>query len=134
MTRIRSTDKSHIDDRRGQSSGGSGFPGGFPIPGGLKAGGGLLGVVVLLASLLLPKLLGAGATSSLSSDTGEPGASTCATELEQIVCGVTNDVQAYWAQAYAQKVLAPRQSDVTTSMTSNDGGVTTPAVTWTVAP
>jgi predicted metalloprotease len=97
MTRIRSTDKSHIDDRRGQSSGG--FPGGFPIPGGLKAGGGLLGVVVLLASLLLPKLLGAGATSSsLSSGSSAAVSGSCDTELEQIVCGVTNDVQTYWAQ------------------------------------
>ncbi len=122
MTRIRSTDKSHIDDRRGQSSGGSGFPGGFPIPGGLKAGGGLLGVVVLLASLLLPKLLGAGATSSLSSDTGEPGASTCATELEQIVCGVTNDVQAYWAQALPDAFGTAYQE---TSTVWFSGGVST---------
>ncbi len=105
MTRIRSTDKSRIDDRRGQSGGGMGFPGGFPIPGGIKAGGGLLGLIVVVASLLLPKLLGAGGaggaggTSSLGSDTGDPGASECVTELEQIVCGVTNDVQEYWAQA-----------------------------------
>jgi predicted metalloprotease len=100
MTRIRSTDKSRIDDRRGQSGGGMGFPGGFPIPGGIKAGGGLLGLIVVVASLLLPKLLGAGdTTSSLSTDTGDSSSTSCETELEQIVCGVTNDVQDYWAQA-----------------------------------
>ncbi len=99
MTKIRSTDKSNIQDRRGQSSGG--FPGGFPIPGGLKAGGGWLGVVVLLASLFLPKLLGSSG-SSLSSDTGNAGATTCETELEQIVCGVANDVQEYWTSQLPQ--------------------------------
>lgn len=101
MTRIRSTDKSRIDDRRGQSGGGGGMglPGGFPIPGGLKAGGGLVGLLVVVASLLLPKLLGAGGTSSISSDTGDSTSTQCETELEQIVCGVTNDVQDYWAQA-----------------------------------
>ncbi len=99
MTKIRSTDKSHIQDRRGQSSGG-GL--GFPIPGGLKGGGGLLGIVVLLASLFLPKLLGSGQSSSVSSDTGNSGAVTCETEIEQVVCGVANDVQEYWAQALPQ--------------------------------
>lgn len=114
MTKIRSTDGSHIDDRRGQSSGGSsgGFPfqlpgmgggGGGGLPGGLKAGGGILGIIVLLASLFLPKLLGAGSTPSQAADVGAGSSSTgssggqCVTELEQIVCGVTNDVQDYWA-------------------------------------
>ena len=98
MTKIRSTDKSHIQDRRGQSGGGGfGFPGGLPIPGGLKAGGGLMGLLLVVAAMLLPKLLGAGATSTgLSSDTGDPNATSCETELEQIVCGVTNDVQTFW--------------------------------------
>ena len=116
MTKIRSTDGSHIDDRRGRGGGagssGGGFPFQFPgmgggggLPGGLKAGGGLLGIIVLVASLLLPRLLGAGGTTAdttggsqaagLGGSTGSPG--TCVTELEQIVCGVTNDVQLYWA-------------------------------------
>jgi len=103
MTKIRSTNKGNIDDRRGQSSGGGGLglPGGMQLPGGLKAGGGLLGVIVLVASLLLPKLLGAGgtATNSAAGTTGSSASSECVTEIEQIVCGVTNDVQQYWAEA-----------------------------------
>ena len=100
MTKIRSTDGSHIDDRRGQSGGGGGggFPfqipgmggsggggGGMPgLPGGLKAGGGLLGIIVLLAAVFLPKLLGAGGTGATSQaaevgSSGEPG--QCVTEL-----------------------------------------------------
>ena len=116
MTKIRSTDGSHIDDRRGSGGGGgrSGGSGGFPFQlpgtggglgggglGNLGKGGGILGIIVLLAAVLLPKLLGAGGTSQAadvgSGSSGEPG--RCVTELEQIVCGVTNDVQIYWADA-----------------------------------
>ncbi|MGB8859907.1 MAG: neutral zinc metallopeptidase [Ilumatobacteraceae bacterium] len=121
MTKIRSTDGSHIDDRRGQSGGGGGGAGGFPfqlpgmggsgggggglpgLPGGLKAGGGLIGIIVLLAAMFLPKLLGAGGTSQAASlpSGSSAGSSTgqCVTDLEQIVCGVTNDVQDYWVKA-----------------------------------
>ncbi len=121
MTKIRSTDASHIDDRRGQSSGRSsgGFPfqipgmggsggggGGMPgLPGGLKAGGGLLGILVLLAAMFLPKLLAAGGTSQATTLPAQStGSSTgqCVTDLEQIVCGVTNDVQDYWTRALPQ--------------------------------
>lgn len=122
MTKIRSTDSSHIDDRRGQSGGGSssgGFPfqipgmgggsgggGGMPgLPGGLKAGGGLIGILVLLAAMFLPKLLGAGGASQAATlpaqSTGSASAG-CVTDLEQIVCGVTNDVQDYWTRALPQ--------------------------------
>ena len=99
MTKIRSGDSSMIDDRRGSGGGVfSGGGGGFPIP--IKAGGGVLGVIVLLASLLLPKLLG-----SSHNATGVPPAAdksadasdgACNSDLEQIVCGATADVQAYW--------------------------------------
>ena len=96
MTKIRSGNSTMIDDRRGSGSGLGG--GGFPIP--IKAGGGVLGIIVLLASILLPKLLG-GSNNATSvpqqqDRTGSATADTCDDELEQIVCGATEDVQAYW--------------------------------------
>ena len=103
MTKIRSSDSSMIDDRRGSGGGGGGFPGlgggGFPIP--MKAGGGLLGLVVLLAALFLPKLLGSGpSTSGVTQPVDRTGAAaaepSCSSDLEQIVCGATGDVQNYW--------------------------------------
>ncbi len=95
MTKIRSGDSSMIDDRRG--SGGGGFGGGgFPIP--IKAGGGLLGIIVLLASIFLPKILGGGQSASNvpQPQAGSAADGTCNSELEQIVCGATVDVQTYW--------------------------------------
>lgn len=109
MTKIRSTDGSHIDDRRGQGGGGLGgmFPGlgggsgSFPFP--MKAGGGLLGIILVLAALFLPKLLGAATGTSTAADTGSANnPESCVTDLEQVVCGVTNDVQLYWAEALPQ--------------------------------
>jgi predicted metalloprotease len=117
MTRIRSGDSSMIDDRRGRSGGGFGGMGGFPmgIPGGMKAGGGLLGIIVLVAAVLLPRLLGAGGTdtggatpgglsagSGSSSQSGDAADGTCSSQLEQIVCGATVDVQTYWQGALPQ--------------------------------
>lgn len=126
MTKIRSRDSSRIDDRRGQSSGSGGLgglgdllnggmgggsgggSGGLPIPGGLggllKGGGGLIGILVLAAVFILPKLLG-GATSTTSgvapAAEGSPSAATsdsdaCSSELEQVLCGATDDVSEYW--------------------------------------
>ncbi|MEO7369501.1 MAG: neutral zinc metallopeptidase [Ilumatobacteraceae bacterium] len=102
MTKIRSSDSSMIDDRRGSGGGGGvlgglGGGGGFPFP--IKAGGGVLGIIVLLASLLLPKLLGTQGAASVPSPADRSGASTadtCSSDLEKIVCGATEDVQAYW--------------------------------------
>ncbi len=112
MTKIRSSDGSNMDDQRGSGGGGGGgfsIPGmggggggGFPIPGGMKAGGGLLGVIVLLAVLLLPRLLGGSDSQNAitpGGDTVANSGSACGTDLEQVVCGVTNDVQDYWTTA-----------------------------------
>ncbi len=108
MTKIRSTDASNMDDVRGQGGGSSmGIPGlgggGFPFPGGMKAGGGMLGIIILLAALFLPKLLGGAAgpsqAATFPTTADSPSDGACNTDLEQIVCGVTNDVQAYWSDA-----------------------------------
>ncbi|MBI4883568.1 MAG: neutral zinc metallopeptidase [Actinobacteria bacterium] len=110
MTRIRSTDASRINDQRGSG-------GGFQLPGmsgvGLPMGGGVLGIIVLLAALFLPKLLGAaaGGSQGASGSTNTPAA--CETELEQIVCGVTNDVQLYWSEALPQYFNTPYQDTST---------------------
>lgn len=117
MTKIRSKDSSMIDDRRGQSGSGGGM-GGFPfpmgggsgggggLPGGLgglfKGGGGMMAILLVLAIMFLPKLLGgaqrsAAAPSQVQTEQVNDG--TCSSELEQIVCGATVDVQEYWIEA-----------------------------------
>jgi predicted metalloprotease len=72
--------------------------GGFPIP--IKAGGGVLGIIVLLASLLLPRLLNgsqsAAGVPQASDKSADASDGACNSELEQIVCGATVDVQSYW--------------------------------------
>jgi predicted metalloprotease len=96
-----------IDDRRG-SGGGGGLgglsSGGFPFP--MKAGGGLLGIVVMLAALLLPKILGSSPTAAgvprPQSKAADVTDGTCSSDLEQVVCGATVDVQTYW-QANLQR-------------------------------
>jgi predicted metalloprotease len=109
MTKIRSTDGSVINDQRGRGGGGGGglgglFPsgggGGGGLPGGLKAGGGLLAIVIALAALFLPKVLGSGnqQAATIPADQGSTG-NPCTTELEQIVCGASVDVQQYWTGA-----------------------------------
>ena len=58
MTKIRARSSGGIQDRRGGGGGlGSGGLGGIPI----KAGGGMIGLILLLATLFLPKLLGGSA-------------------------------------------------------------------------
>ena len=125
MTKIRSSDSSMIDERRGR--GGSGGSGGFSFPGSgggrgrlpfpIKAGGGLLGIVLLLAATILPRLLNTGASpaSTLgSASDGDAAADvadgTCSSDLEQIVCGAVVDVQDYWAVALPKYFQVPYES------------------------
>jgi predicted metalloprotease len=108
VTKIRSTDDSLIVDRRGEGGGGGGFNfpglggGGLGIP--IKAGGGILGLILVAAAILLPRLLGGSSESFSSSDPGPtPGASTgeaCQTDLEQQLCGAVKDVTNYWEAEY----------------------------------
>ncbi len=70
------------------------------VPGGLRAGGGILGLLVLAAILILPRVLGGDATSTLAGTTETRGPVSCETELEQVVCGAVDDVSLYWEQQY----------------------------------
>jgi len=67
----------------------------------MKAGGGLLGIIIVLAAVLLPQLMGGGPATTSAPVAGNqlPGDGACETDLEQVVCGVTNDVQGYWVAA-----------------------------------
>ena len=86
----------------GRSGGGGGL-------GGLKAGGGVIGIVVLLATLFLPKLLGGatgqtagigGGNNAASSESTGGDDETCSSEAEQILCGATIDVQEFWLEEF----------------------------------
>jgi uncharacterized protein len=100
VTKIRSTNSSRIQDRRGQGGGGFSFPGLGGM--GLPMGGGIVGIIVLLAVLFLPKLLGGANQSAVDStgDTSGDAAEICNSEVEQILCGATEDVQNYWAAQF----------------------------------
>jgi uncharacterized protein len=112
VTKIRSSQSSRVEDVRGQGGGGGGFSfpglsgggGGLGIP--MKAGGGILGLVIVLAAIFLPKLLGGGSQSFGGSDPGPtvaPGAVTqCQTDLEQTLCGAVEDVSDYWVAEWPQ--------------------------------
>jgi len=96
----------------GGGGGGIRIPGGSGgLPGGtgglLKGGGGLVVILLLGAVLILPKLLGGGLGVPPSNVAGAPAApveptggddeATCSSDLEQTLCGATNDVSDYWA-------------------------------------
>jgi predicted metalloprotease len=115
VTKIRGRTSGRIQDRRGQGGGGGGF--GFPGLGGggggmgipMKAGGGILGIIVVLAAILLPKLLGGGGQSFTGADDVAPtgGADTgvfeCTTEQAQILCGAVDDVSEYWIAEFPER-------------------------------
>jgi len=102
----------------GGGGGGIQIPGGRGgLPGGmggmsrlLKGGGGMMMILVLAAVFILPKLLGgglggtavgtgsnvSGAAEGAGAVTSGGDADACSSELEQILCGATNDVSDYW--------------------------------------
>jgi predicted metalloprotease len=111
MTRIRSTRSSRVVDRRGSASrtrsssfgGRSPFGTGGGVP--IKAGGGVVGLLVVLAIVFLPQLLGGGGDSggpASPAAQAPTGATECVTEIEQVVCGAVDDVSRYWEQQYPQ--------------------------------
>jgi hypothetical protein len=64
-------------------------------------GGGLIGIIVLAAIIVLPRLLGSDeGTTPASSAASDGAAAACESELEQVVCGAVDDVNAYWDRAY----------------------------------
>ncbi len=100
MTRIRkSGNSSMVTDRRGSGGGGGMFGGlggggGIPLPG--KLGGGVVGIILALAIAFLPRLLNGAGTTNNAADTGSPSANECDTELAQVICGATEDVENFW--------------------------------------
>jgi uncharacterized protein len=62
----------------------------------MRAGGGLLGLLVLLAVVVLPQVLGGNGTSDPAGVADPAGPATCETEIEQVVCGAVDDVSLYW--------------------------------------
>lgn len=108
MTKIRSARSSRVRDRRSTGSGQGGFSlgrsggmggGGLPI----KAGGGLLGLILIAAIVLLPRLLGGtDASTPLGASSDPVGPAACTTEIEQVVCGAVDDIALYWEQQYPE--------------------------------
>jgi len=105
MTKIRSTNDSRVQDRRGQGGGGGfSFPGlgrsggGLPIP--TKGGGGVLGLLVIAAVIFLPRLLGGGGGTQ-EAVTADPDQEACESDLEQTLCGANEDVQDFWEREFS---------------------------------
>jgi uncharacterized protein len=69
-----------------------------------KMGGGVIGIIIVLAALFLPKLLGGSSQSAVDStgETSGDAAEICSDELEQVLCGATEDVQDYWEAQYPE--------------------------------
>jgi predicted metalloprotease len=70
-------------------------------------GGGLIGLIVIAAIFLLPRLLGGGDGTSLITpgevqEQGVDEGDSCESEAEQIICGANEDVQNYWEDAYPE--------------------------------
>ena len=112
MTKIRkSGNSSRIQDRRGQGGGGGGGLGGMLGGGGgginlpTKMGGGVIGILITLAVLFLPRLLSGSGTNQAVDNGGNSGTSAneCDTETAQIVCGATEDVQDFWTREFAAR-------------------------------
>lgn len=122
MTKIRQSGPSaQIQDRRGQSGGGV-APGGGGLGGlggllaggaALKAGGGVVGIIVLLAVMFLPKLMG-GATTSQAFDSGAAvsgdGNPCDDAEINAVVCGATEDVQGFWDRQFSDRGMQYEQT------------------------
>lgn len=76
---------------------------GIPMGAG---GGGIIGLLVILAIVFLPQVLGSEGSSSVDPASGgfddAGGTTACETEIEQVVCGAVDDVSLYWEQQYPQ--------------------------------
>lgn len=117
MARIRSKNSSLVKDSRGRSGGGGlSFPGlggggsAMGFPGGIKGGGGLIGLLLIAAVIFLPQLFGGDSAAPNTAGNVAPGnvasgngaangageEMECVSEIEQIVCGAVDDIDAYW--------------------------------------
>lgn len=93
--------------------------GGIQLPGGggggglgslIKGGGGVVGLLLVAAMIFLPQLLGGASGTGTGTGLGQgaaenPGDATdggdtdaCSSDLEQQLCGATNDVADYWIE------------------------------------
>lgn len=139
----RRSSQSQVEDRRGvDSSGGLGGLGGLgggggipiPIPGGRAGAGGLGGIILILVLVVGSQLLGgsgAGGLGDLLNQFGvqapaaQPGSTFIAEgdDQAQFVNAVTNDVQAFWQDAFqgAGKAYDPTVTVVFSDFTQTDG-------------